>query len=342
MRVGIIGLSDDASWAQRAHAPALAALPELELVAVATTRLESARAAAERNNARLAFASAAELAAHPDVDLVVVAMKVPGHDEAIRAALDAGKAVLCEWPLARDTAEAEALVAATNGTRTAIGLQGRFNPAITEARRLIADGYLGELTAVAVHGFLGFKSGYTERQRYRFDPANGATDLAIAGGHTLDTVAGLAGDLGDLTSDLQIRRGPVRFTDSGAEIPRTMADQILIIGRMRAGAAFSLHLQADRVSRPRTVIELTGSEGDLRVESVPGAKLPGIQMQDLRLLGTRERGGVLEPLEFAQSELRQPALAVAALYRAFAAGQPVPDFEHALRLHRVLDSVAGA
>jgi len=92
--VGIVGANPDEGWARLAHVPALAALPDLELVAVATSRAQSARASAERIGVRHAFTDAADLAQHPDVDLVVVAVKVPMHDTAVRAAIDAGKAVL--------------------------------------------------------------------------------------------------------------------------------------------------------------------------------------------------------------------------------------------------------
>src|SRR5215813_789645 len=74
IRVGIVGASPQ-SWAAATHLPALAHLDEFTVTAVATTRQDSARAAADTFGIRHAFASADELASHPEVDLVVVSVK---------------------------------------------------------------------------------------------------------------------------------------------------------------------------------------------------------------------------------------------------------------------------
>jgi predicted dehydrogenase len=78
----------------------------------------------------------------------------------VLAALNAGKPVLCEWPLAMDLAEAEELAtsASDRGVRTAVGLQGRSAPAVRYLRDLVADGYIGDVlstTLVASAGAWG-------------------------------------------------------------------------------------------------------------------------------------------------------------------------------------------
>ena len=72
-----------------------------------------------------------ELVAHPDVDVVAVTVKVPHHRELVSAALAAGKAVYCEWPLGRDLDDARAMaaLAAKHGVRTIVGLQDGNNGA---------------------------------------------------------------------------------------------------------------------------------------------------------------------------------------------------------------------
>ena len=117
--VGIIGYEVGRSWGANAHVPALRALPEYRVAAVATTRAESALAAGADIGlpADRAFASAAELVACADVDVVAVTVKVPFHLELVRMAIAAGKHVYCEWPLGNGLAEAEEmaeLVAASN------------------------------------------------------------------------------------------------------------------------------------------------------------------------------------------------------------------------------------
>src|SRR5215472_17641758 len=76
------------------------------IVAACTTRQDSAEAAAQRYGARLAFADPAQMAAHPEVDLVTVSVKVPDHYVPVMTAIDTGKHVYCEWPLGRNTGEA--------------------------------------------------------------------------------------------------------------------------------------------------------------------------------------------------------------------------------------------
>jgi len=144
IRVGIVGASPQ-SWAAAAHLPALAHLDEFPVVAVATTRQDSARAAADMLGIGHAFASANELAAHPEVDLVVASVKVPAHAAVVRAALAAGKHVYAEWPLGVDLAEASALAdaAAAAGVVHAVNLQAYHAPGARFVADLLADGRIG-------------------------------------------------------------------------------------------------------------------------------------------------------------------------------------------------------
>jgi predicted dehydrogenase len=117
--------------------------------AVSTTREESATEAARLTGAR-PYTSAHELAADPEVDLVVVTVKVSAHRELVGAALSAGKHVLCEWPLGADAAEAISMVNATGPDRRGfVGLQARMDPAAAALRELIHAGKLGEIQAVS-------------------------------------------------------------------------------------------------------------------------------------------------------------------------------------------------
>jgi predicted dehydrogenase len=110
LRIGIIGLGAERGWATAAHLPALHALSgDFELAGVANTSLASAQAAATAFGLPRAFESTAELVASPDVDVVVVTVKVPYHRELVSEALNAGKSVYCEWPLGNGLALANLL-----------------------------------------------------------------------------------------------------------------------------------------------------------------------------------------------------------------------------------------
>src|SRR5213592_4614426 len=100
IRVGIIGANPDRGWAVQAHIPALKSLADdFEITALSTTRRESADAAGTLFGVSAAFDNHYELVNSPNVDVVAVTVKVLYHLELATAALDAGKAVYCEWPL---------------------------------------------------------------------------------------------------------------------------------------------------------------------------------------------------------------------------------------------------
>src|SRR3982750_2721890 len=152
--VGIIGVSPVRGWAATAHIPALRALPNYEIRALSAHSAESARAAGEAFGVSKVFSDHEELVAQPDVDVVAVTVKVPHHRELVSAALAAGKAVYCEWPLGRDLDEARAMaaLAAEQRVRTIVGLQARQAPAIEFVGDLLRDGYVGEVLSTTMIG----------------------------------------------------------------------------------------------------------------------------------------------------------------------------------------------
>src|SRR5438045_866155 len=119
--VGIVGVSPVRGWAATAHIPALRALPSYEIRALSAHNVESARAAGEVFGVSAVFADHEQLVTRPDIDVVAVTVKVPHHRQLVSAALAAGKAVYCEWPLGRDLDDAQAMaaLAAEQGGRTA-------------------------------------------------------------------------------------------------------------------------------------------------------------------------------------------------------------------------------
>ena len=136
IRVGIIGANPDRGWAAQAHIPALTSLSEdFEITALSTTRRESADAAGKRFGVPLAFDNHHDLVNSPAVDVVAITVKVPYHFELASAALGAGKAVYCEWPLGNGLHEAETLaaLAKTKGVLAVAGLQARFAPPVASA-----------------------------------------------------------------------------------------------------------------------------------------------------------------------------------------------------------------
>ncbi|KKJ99812.1 Gfo/Idh/MocA family protein [Micromonospora sp. HK10] len=125
-------------------------VPGAELVAVGSRTRESAELFAQRHGASRAYASWAELAADPEVDVVYVATPHAAHHEATMACLAGGKAVLVEKPCTLDLASSTELIetARARGLFLMEAMWMRTNPLILRVLELIADGAIGEVTHV--------------------------------------------------------------------------------------------------------------------------------------------------------------------------------------------------
>ncbi|MFD4506392.1 Gfo/Idh/MocA family protein [Streptomyces sp. NPDC058457] len=350
--VGIIGLGAAGSWAARSHLPALRAVPGYELRALSTSSKESAKRSGQVHGVPRAFGSAAELAACDEVDLVVVAVKVPHHRELTRTALDSGKSVLCEWPLGNGLAEAEDMAgqARSRAVPTVVGLQARSHPAVVHARRLVADGYVGEVLSTTVVGSGGaWGATVGPRDHYVLDAANGATMLTIPFGHLLDGLASVLGEPEELRIRTASRRTWSVDRESGQRVPMTAADQVVASGRLPGGAVATVHYRGGMSRGTGFRWEINGTAGDL----VLTAPLGHLQLGPVALEGGRSTSTGLAPLPVPESLVRVPGLdaradapayAVAHAYRQFlddlrTGGTPVvPDFVHGAARHRSIES----
>lgn len=343
--VGIIGLSAGAGWAARSHLPALRALGDrFAITAVAGSSPERSRAAASEYEIPFAADSAVALAAHADVDLVVVAVKVPQHRQLVEAALAAGKAVLCEWPLAVDAAEAELLARAAADARAAtfVGLQARGTAALQRLGQLIGDGEIGEILASNITAAVGVPwNGVTDSSRtYLNRNASGATMLTIPFGHCFDAMTFVLGDYARWSADLVTRRTEILVKDEGRLIPTDVADQIMVAGRLASGAAASLHYRGGLSAAGNFRWEINGTKGDILVTGGDGHLQYGLVE-----IALAKSGEPLTPLPLPADPLPAHARAIAAQYRAIhaaLAGAPstVPDFAHAAALHHKLGAIA--
>src|SRR3954468_4750906 len=206
--VGIIGVSPVRGWAATAHIPALRSLPNYEIRALSAHTAESARALGEAFGVGAVFSDHDQMVTQPDIDLVAVTVKVPHHRELVAAALAAGKAVYCEWPLGGDVDDARAMaaLAAEQGVRTVVGLQARQAPAIELVQELLSDGYVGEVLSTTMVGLSVPGDVVVQPNAYMLDKANGANALTIAVGHSLDLLNYVLGEFADLSAVSDLRR----------------------------------------------------------------------------------------------------------------------------------------
>ncbi|WP_421612131.1 Gfo/Idh/MocA family protein [Agrobacterium tumefaciens] len=349
--VGIIGASADRGWGGIAHVPALRALDAFQIRAVSTTRMESANATASRLGADLAFDTHQALVLRPEVDLVVVAVKVPDHKQIVTDALAAGKMVYCEWPLARNLSEAEALagVARERRLRTVIGLQGGLHPPIRYLRDLVRQGVIGMPLSTSVRAHLNdemWVGRYDPPFEYMARAENGATLQSIMLGHALQPLAHVLGSFESLSAVVANQRGDgVRLSD-GTSLVKDAPDEIIVAGVLEGGIATSLHYSAGQSAG--LVWEIQGTEGSLLVETASGY----IHFGDVTITLRRGSEPVQQlrvPSAYAAPDLQleAPAAGVARLYAQLAADlrdgtADAPDFAVALDRHRVLEAITKA
>jgi predicted dehydrogenase len=352
IRVGLIGANADRGWSAITHLPALAALDEFTLTAVCTTREESALRSAALNGGCRAYTDAASLARDPDVELVVVSVKTMHHEEAVRAALEAGKHCLCEWPLTPSLAAGVALrdLADSKGVRGFVGLQGYASAAMRHAASLIEQGFLGELLSATLHASTShFGAATAAGNAYSLDRSNGANLLTIIAGHALDMMTRLTGELEDASVIIANRRTRSRIVETGAEIAMTAPDQLAIAGRLESGAIASVHIHGGTVEPHRFSLELHGTVGTLRLSSNAVAEIMPLRLEATNVAS--EPLAMLDSDSFAQdipASLRAgPAANVAALYRDVYrdlrdGGRRAPDFAAALLRKRALEALETA
>lgn len=349
LRVGVIGANLQGSWGVWAHLPALAALPEADAVAVATMHQESADAAAAQFGVPLAFGDPRRLIEHPEVDVIAICVRVPAHRELVLQALDAGKHVYCEWPLARDVSEAEELLAAAEGAGVVhmVGLQSRSSPVLCYAKELIEAGEIGPVRSVALTHSSDWITPVYPSMAYLQDRSSGAHFLSIPGGHSIDALCWMLGDFKDPRAVIRttVRELPLV---GGGTVERSSADQILVAGELDSGAVASVRLSG--ASSPGTGVrmEISGDRGDLVIQATPGDR--GIQMANLTLFKTVGMAE-LEPIAIPERMFRVPPTlrmcppmnvgeAYLRMVDAIAARAPAtPDFADAVRLHKLLDRV---
>jgi predicted dehydrogenase len=350
IRLGFIGANVDATWASQSHYPALMASPDVELTAVCTTRPESARAARDALGARLAFSDYRAMVHSSEIDAVVVVVRVPAHYAPTRAAIEAGKPVYTEWPLGRNTAEAEELtaLALARGVPTAIGLQSRVSPALLHMKELIDTGYVGRVMACNVATIRDGAAARPSTQTWMGDATQGANTFTIGNGHVIDALRFVAGDFARVSGLLSTQARQWLETDTGRTVDVTSPDNVLVHGELATGAVASVHVGAAPWAGCGYRMEIYGTEGTLMATGTVSSQRGPM----LRLLGAH-RSKELRDLPVPSSYARVPAdfpqgdpYNVGQMYALFAEAirerktpTMMPNFETALHLHKFLDVI---
>ena len=349
IRVGTVGATvtkGGSGWGANAHIPALRALPEFELKAVCTAHADTAKTSAEAFGAELAFENYDQMVAHPDVDLVVVCVRVPGHHALVMKALEAGKHVFCEWPLGRTLAEAEemASLASSRSLRTSVGLQAQSDPALMYVRELIKDGFVGQVQAV---NFTSTSQAVTERGPGRIwqgDRRNGANTLTIAAGHSIDAVCFMLGEFEEVSARLATNITEWHNPETNEKFKVDSPDWISVSGRLAGGAQASFLTATVPANPSGTRLEIFGTGGTLVLTTGSlnqgPSKVQGSRGKEPLEPMDPPRRFKLVPDSIPSGAAFNVAQAYVRLAAAFNQSQPyAPDFQHAVRRHALIDAI---
>jgi predicted dehydrogenase len=215
-----------------------------------------------------------------DVQLVDVCTPGDTHAEIAIAALEAGKHVLCEKPLANSVAEAEAMAeaaakAAARGVRSMVGFTYRRVPAIGLARKLVADGRLGDIRHVRAQYLQDWIADPAAPMSWRLEKDKaGSGALGDIGAHIVDltqyitgqTLTGVSAMLETFVKERPLpaesgKLGGVGGTGTGTV---TVDDAAVFLGRFTGGALASFEATRFALGRKNGIrIEINGSTGSL-------------------------------------------------------------------------------
>jgi len=356
IRVGIIGANVRYGWGSSAHIPALKGLSDFEITAVCTSRQETADETARQFNIPFAFHDPAKLVQHPNVDLVSICVRVPFHHQLGMAALEAGKHLFCEWPLAATTEQARQMrdLAERKGVCHMVGLQARGAPALNRVRDLIAEGYIGKpLSCTMIVATSNWGSEFTSSRAYLTDRSTGATLMTIPGGHSIDALCFCLGEFKELSSLVATLRRQVKNTDTGETLQMTSPDQVLLNGVLENGTIASVHVKGGTANGTGLLFEIQGTDGDLII--APARPRPGssVQISELSIKGSQQ-GKPLEEVPIPDSYRWVPSTVPAgppfnvgqlfvSMAKSIREGTPVaPAFDLAAKRHHLLDVIQKA
>jgi predicted dehydrogenase len=252
----------------RAHAAAIGALPVCfpdaprlrpRVVCEVTPEL------AQRAAARLAFDEGVvgweQVVERADIDAVIIATPPDLHGSIAIAALEAGKHVLCEKPLARTAGEARAMLDAAAGADSVsmAGFSIRQTPALLQAKRLLDEGALGEVVHVTGRYFQDFGRDASRPITWRFEAARaGSGALADIGSHLSDCLRWLVGEVAAVSA---VSRTVV--TERG-KAPSDVDDYAAFLARFDSGALGVLEVSRIATGRKNQLrIEVNGTRGSL-------------------------------------------------------------------------------
>jgi predicted dehydrogenase len=330
LRVGIMS----ANWGAFAHLPAWRSVPGVEVVAICTSRRETAEAAAKRCMIAQPFWDAQAMAAHPDIDILDCGTRPSVRDPVVASALRNGKHVYNAIPFSTNIERARELrdVWKTSGKVGVVDAYCEWLPQHRLVKEMIESGYLGQ----PFGGTCMFQMSLFNKPNPHF-PYNwfwqaglGVSALRNLGSHALHMLTFLFGGIDELVAHDGQLLHEWRFADGSAIKPETNDFASLLL-RFHSGLVMQLQVSWSATVGPGWSLETFGSKGRfaLAAPSFPTSR-------DTTLHAGTLESGRMEKIEIPERLLRSTEVGV-----DFAT-DPQPVYPMALSMSRMVQSIRGA
>ena len=281
MRIGIIG----ASFARAAYLPALRLIrdgvsvgdldlapnPEVDIVALASARLESAQAAAEAFAVPHGYDDWQRMLAEQSLDLVLIATPTDMHARMSLAALEHGAHVLCEKPMAMDAAEAEQMLARAEalGRVHMIGHELRFNAKRRRVRELIKSGAVGPIRHLVIRNIGSSWADPASRPwgDWWSSAAQGGGRLGANGSHQVDLLRWWLGEIVSVSGVVRTMVPNRVDRASGRSWTATADDFVEFTVELETGALASVMISTVARHGAANETMIFGSEGTITLSN---------------------------------------------------------------------------
>ena len=335
IRVGLIGTGFGASL----HLSALRENADFFTSAICSRRPERARAAALDHGIPSHSADYRELVRDSDVEAVIVASPPHLHHAMAIAALEEGKHVLCEKPMARNLAEARDMqrIAERVGVVAMVNNQLRFLPVRVRIHELIGEGYIGEPHAASVVVHRSSLNDPNDRPwGWLMEQEKAGGMLGATGAHYLDALRWWFGDVKAVAGAVSTMVRQRRLPDASAMAKVDADDNFSVILRFANGALGTIHVSATSGHEGDEEVTLSGSEGTLQIR---GGRLLGARAGEFSLnelpLPDRLQGGLIPGGHFLVQPTTLLLRAWAAAIRGLAPASP--SFADGVKTQELID-----
>ncbi|MCM5556455.1 Gfo/Idh/MocA family protein [Pleomorphomonas sp. JP5] len=315
-----IGVVSTANIAREKVIPGFRTTPWLEVAAIASRNIDTAKTAAVALDIPVAHGSYEALFADPSIEAVYIPTPNDSHVDLTLAAARAGKHVLSEKPAAMNAADAERLAALPPGIVYLEAFMVRFHPQWLKTRELVRTGAIGRVAAA--QSFFSY---------FLDDPANIRNKPENGGGGLWDI-----GVYPIVTARFVFDAEPKRVIGL-IELDKTFGTDVLTSAILDFGEGRHLTFTVGTQTVPHQRVNVVGSTG--RIEVVIPFNAPPMQETVIRL----DRGTALGDAKIEEITLPacdQYGLQGEAFAKAIRGVEPLPyDYRDAVKMMKILDAI---